>query len=198
MALSSGERAPTAALTTYPTAMPTTPASTPMSAVSVSTWPTTRRLVHPSARSVPISRTRFCTLESVSSTAMAKVLSSTMTVSAPPSRVASCCASCRLPVTVSATSLLVTTCAPGSAFLMAAATSAVFEESVTLTSTSFTRPVRVAMDCSVLSGKYTSAVLPVRVGSARPTTVYAVPLTVRVLPTASFCCPAYVVLTTTS
>lgn len=146
---SEGDRAPTAYDTTYPTPIPISPPSTPISALSVTIWPTPRRRVEPRARRVPISPTRFCTDDSVSSTAIAKVDSSTMTVSAPPRRCASCFASCRLPVTVSATSLLVTTVAPGSACLIAAATSAVLEASVTLTRISLTRASFDASDCRV-------------------------------------------------
>src|SRR5206468_1028952 len=75
------------------------PPNTPMPSVSMSTWRTTIVLGHPMARSVPISRTRLATDDSVSSTAMAKAAISTITPRAPPSRLARFLASFRLPVT---------------------------------------------------------------------------------------------------
>jgi len=57
---------------TAPTAMPMTPPTTPMPSVSAMIWRTTRPRDQPIARSDPISRTRFETLESVKRPAMRK------------------------------------------------------------------------------------------------------------------------------
>src|SRR4051794_2258614 len=112
----------TAAAARKPMPTPMTPPSKPIPSVSVRTCRTTLALGHPMARSVPISRTRLATDDRVSSTAMAKVAASTMMARAPPSRSASFLASLRLPVTCWASALVVTTWAPGRAWLISLAT----------------------------------------------------------------------------
>ena len=76
-----------------------------------------------------------------------------MMPSATPRSEASFLAFARLPLTWPASCLEVSTVAPGSSFLMAAATASTLDDLFTSTNTSFTRPGCDDADCKVLMSK---------------------------------------------
>ncbi len=147
---------PTAAMTAQtpaPIATPINPPIIPMPIVSAMTWRTTSPRDQPIARSEPISRTRFATLERVSRPAIRNAASRTTMASTPPRSLASLWALLRLPLTESASDLDVSTVAPGSSALIALVTAATSEAFFTDTSTSFTYFGAEARLCIVDSGK---------------------------------------------
>ena len=153
LAVSVGEKAATAALAPKPSAMPSAPATRPMPTVSATIWRTTRPRDHPIARSVPISRTRLPTEESVSSMAITKAAATTMTPRAPPRESASFFTSLREPVTWLASDWVVMTVAPGSSAWMRLATASTWLASFTFTRICVIRPDFPARFWIVESGK---------------------------------------------
>src|SRR5690349_18072548 len=114
LAVSVGPAAPMMIAATTPSRIPTAPPSAPCATDSLTTWRTTRRCVHPIAFNVPSSRTRLPTDESVSSAAIRNAAAATMISSTRPRLCVRFAASTSEPVTRSATSCAVATCAPWS------------------------------------------------------------------------------------
>ena len=113
VAFSSGPIALTSAAPPTPISAPSTPPRAPWASASPVTWRTTSRCGQPIALSVPSSRVRLVTDESVRRPAIRNAASSPTAVSAPPSLPARSFASASEPVTRSARSWLVVVLAPG-------------------------------------------------------------------------------------
>ncbi len=116
-----------------PIARPATPPIRPCTTDSPATWPTTRPLLQPIALSVPSSRVRRLTPDTVNRIARPKAPASTMTLSQVPSVPIRLDAVDREPVTPSARSDCVLTEASGSSPSIAAATASTFSAESTCT-----------------------------------------------------------------
>ena len=112
LAVSVGPKAPIAAATAMPRTTPRRPPRTPWASDSPTTWRTTSHCVQPSAFSVPSSRTRLPTDESVRSTASRKAATAASTASAVPSRFERLAASTSEPLIESATCFALATSRP--------------------------------------------------------------------------------------
>ena len=118
-----------------PIAIPTTPPITPRTTVSPMICPTTRRVRHPIALSVPISRVRRPTAANVSNVASTIAVASAAIDNHEPSVFARFAALDRDPVTCFARSAEVVTVASGSAFWIARLAAAIVFELVAFTYT---------------------------------------------------------------
>ena len=111
LAVSEGPKPPTRRATPSPTATPRTPPSTPWASDSAATCRTTLRCVHPSAFSVPSSRTRLPTEESASRAASRNAAAAAMIESASPRLCERFAASTSEPLIVPATCFALATSA---------------------------------------------------------------------------------------
>src|SRR5919197_417425 len=153
LACSVGPNASTASAASTPRPTPSTPPSSPCASDSPATWRTTRRCVHPSAFSVPSSRTRLPTEESASSAASRNAAAAATIESTTPRFFDRLEASTSEPLIWFATSFELATCACGSAFSIAFCTLATEELLDARTSTTFARPFWLASFCSCFSGR---------------------------------------------
>ena len=142
MAFSVGANAVISAAPPIPSAAPRSPPSTPWTSDSPVIWRTTRRCGHPSAFSVPSSRVRLATEDSVSRLAIRNAAARATIASAVPSLFDRFFASTSEPDTRSARSLAVVTWAPANERRMELATAPTELESVARTWSTFTRPSR--------------------------------------------------------
>ena len=151
VASSVGASAVTSAAPPIPISAPRTPPSRPWSTDSPVTWRTTVRPGQPSAFSVPSSRIRLVTLESVRSVAIRKAATSATIVSAVPSLPDRFLASLSEPPTRSARSEAVVTEAPLIVALIAFSTAATSSVESARTWRLLTRPTRSLSRCSCAS-----------------------------------------------
>ena len=153
LALSVGPNWLTATAAINPRTIPSRPPAMPVTSDSPATWRTTIRCVHPSAFSVPSSRTRLPTDESASSAARRNAAAAATIARTTPRLCERFDASTSEPLIWSATCFELATWASGSAVWIAFCTLPTAALSVARTSTTFARPCWPASVCSCFSGR---------------------------------------------